>query len=296
MERIARALEMARQQRAAAGLATRRPPVRERAHRHVEQPPEIPSRPIEIFTPERTPATDWFVAPQPFDLRLAIPWRPDPVVLERHRIVTAHDHPAAAAYRMLRTQVLQRMRSKGRQVMAIASTGPEDGKSVTTLNLAYVLAADPKCTVVVLDLDLRQPSIGGYLGLEELPGIDGYLRGECELAATTARLLPYERLYVVPARAIHEGSAELLATDAVRRLFEALRKSGPDTLILCDVPPLFAADDLLTLAPVLDCLLLVVGERQTDRDLLRRALDFLPGVPLLGTVLNKSRDRSAGDY
>jgi protein-tyrosine kinase len=296
MERIARALEIARRQRIATEIAARTLTGRDRTDERVESAPDTlrmpePSRPSEAHI---APAE--YREPDAIDLGSAVAWVPDSAVLERHRVVTAHGHPAAAAYRMLRTQVLQRMRAERKQVLAVASTGPDEGKSVTALNLAYVLAADPKCTVVLLDLDLQRPAVGRYLGLEELPGIGSYLRGECDFIATTVRVLPYERLFVAASRPIGEGSAELLATDAVKKMFALLRATGPDTIILCDVPPLFAADDLLTLAPMLDCLLLVVGERQTDRDLLRRSRDFLPGVPLLGTVLNKSRDRAACDY
>src|SRR5690606_33127698 len=88
----------------------------------------------------------------------------DPRVLSRNRIVMDELSAASAAYKMLRTRVLQRMRLHGWQTIAVTGTCPAEGKSLTAINLSISLARDLGTSVVLVDFDLRKPSVYRQLG------------------------------------------------------------------------------------------------------------------------------------
>ena len=99
-----------------------------------------------------------------------------PSVLKKHRIITGTEtDEVTAAYKILRTQVLQRMVSKGWNALAVTSPGPGQGKTVTAINLAISLAREVHHTVLLVDLDMRRPSIHRYLGLKAEVGISDVL-------------------------------------------------------------------------------------------------------------------------
>src|SRR5688572_30778320 len=99
-----------------------------------------------------------------------------PEVLARHLIVPGVGSDAvSAAYKMLRTHVLQRMAANSWNVLAITSPGPGEGKTLTALNLAITMAREVNHTVLLVELDLRQPTLHTLLGYEPGPGITDYL-------------------------------------------------------------------------------------------------------------------------
>src|SRR6516164_2666734 len=86
--------------------------------------------------------------------------------LKKNRLVTDDKAPSDAAYRMLRTRLLQRMRTNGWSTLAVTGMSPGEGKTTTSINLSLALARDVNTSVVLVDLDLRKPSVHSYFGLE----------------------------------------------------------------------------------------------------------------------------------
>jgi capsular exopolysaccharide synthesis family protein len=212
---------------------------------------------------------------------------------DRRVIFPSDPGDPARAYKMLRTQVLRRVRREHHRVIGITSPADGDGKTLTCVNLALSLAAEPNQTVLLVDLDLHRPSVARILGLEQLGhagGIESCLRDRTDVARVLRRPQGIERLAVLPAGVVGSGSSELLAADATRSLMAELRARYEDRLILVDLPPVLLTDDVLTLMPMLDAVLLVVTERQTRREDLARTMELLQGVPLLGTVLNQAHE------
>ncbi|HET6553607.1 MAG TPA: CpsD/CapB family tyrosine-protein kinase [Dyella sp.] len=216
---------------------------------------------------------------------------PDPLVLERERVLP----PLAAGanggpYKMLRTQVLRRLEKLNANTLAIIGTAPGTGKTLTAVNLAIAMAAEAERTALLVDLDLRKPSVHARFGITPTVGVDDCLRQQVPLREAMLRVAGYERLVVLPARERCEDSSEMLAARHTHRLVSELRERYQDRIIIFDLPPVLQADDALAFARYVQAGLVVVGEGRTNRDDLRRTLELLRDLPIVGTVLNCSRE------
>jgi Mrp family chromosome partitioning ATPase len=220
---------------------------------------------------------------------------PDPAALESKRIVNpAGNSTAVAAFRMLRTQVIQRMDENGWRTMAVLSPGADDGKTTTAINLAVSLANDHRHTVLLVDFDLRQPAIGATLGVEPEFGVDDLLQGNARIEQCLYHPEGFDRLVILPARAALANSSEALAGPRGRALVADLRDRYPERIVVFDLPPVLGADDALAFLPLVECGLVVIAERVTPRDDLLRCMELLRKTPILGTVLNRATDVSPG--
>lgn len=217
--------------------------------------------------------------------------------LERQRVLHAgSDENVSRAYKMLRTQVLQRMRQHGFQTLAIVSPTPADGKSLTAANLAISISQDSNHTALLVDLDLKRPAVQGLFDLRAEHGVEEYLAGQCALPQALVRPEQYERLVLMPAHAPVAGSSELLSSARLRELVGELKARYADRIILFDLPPLLPSDDALAFLPVADAALVVASEGRTRRDDLLRALELMRNTTVVGTVLNRSSESSSGVY
>lgn len=199
------------------------------------------------------------------------------------------------AYKMLRTQVLQRMVAKGWNALAITSPGPGDGKTVTAINLAISLARELHHTVLLVDLDLRNPSIHKYFGIEPERGIGDYLLIGVPMGDVLINP-GIERLVVLPGREPIENSSEILASPAMGNLVRELKTRYPARFVLFDLPPILSADDALSFAPFVDAFLLVIRDAKTTRQEIEHTMEILQGVPIIGTVLNGSDEKITPYY
>jgi protein-tyrosine kinase len=215
----------------------------------------------------------------------------DPLHLENERILP----PGAAGvhgipYKMLRTQVLRRLDKLSVNSIAVVGAATDTGKTLTAINLCIAIAADPERTALLIDLDLRRPSIHRRLGIEPALGIDDCLRRAGPLQDAMVRLEGYERLVILPARERSLDSSELLSTHRTEETIVELRNRYRDRILVFDLPPVLQADDALAFARHAQAALIVVGEGRTRRDDLLRTIDLLRDVPIVGTVLNGSRE------
>jgi protein-tyrosine kinase len=170
-------------------------------------------------------------------------------------------------------------------------TAADTGKTLTAINLAIAIAADPERTVMLVDLDLRRPRLHQRFGIAPAAGIDDYLRRSRPLKDALLRLGGYERLVLLPAREPCTDSSELLSTQRTAELFLEMRNRYRDRILIFDLPPVLAADDALAFAQQVQAALVVVGEGRTRRDDLVRTVELLGEVPIIGTVLNDTRER-----
>jgi protein-tyrosine kinase len=212
---------------------------------------------------------------------------------ERHvlwgRGLGLEDPTMSDQYRLLRTRVVQRMRQQGWRSVGITSPGPRAGKSLTALNLAISMARDDAHSVVLVDADLRRPSIAEMLGIDEGISLIDYLVKD--LALDDVLIHPnIENLTILPGRTDESGAAvpELLTSTKMSELIDRLHHDSRSSLVVVDLPPILVGDDVVAIAPLLDCLLVVVEERKTEIEDLRQAAELIKDFNLLGTVLNKS--------
>ena len=209
-------------------------------------------------------------------------------VLRRNRIVLGNEHDeAATGYKMLRTQVQQRLATKNWNSVAITSPGRGHGKTLTAINLSIALAREVDLTVLLVDLDLRNPSVHRRFEQSIDLGLVDYLLDDVPVADILINP-GVEKLVVLPAGRAVPNSSELLSSPKMVRLVEELRSRYPSRIIVFDLPPLLSANDMLAFSPYVDATLMVIEDGKTTKEELVAAVEMMEGAPLIGTVLNKA--------
>lgn len=220
--------------------------------------------------------------------------RPNLIELDRRRlddrpIVLPDDPgPAAHAYRMLRTQLLMRVRAQGLRTVGVVSAADREGKTVTAVNLALSIAAEPNQSVLLLDLDLHRPGVASSLKLDVAQGLEAWFAGSATLEEITYAVAGFERLTIVPTLTGVAASSEVLASMRTQGMLAELKARSHERLVLLDLPPLLLTDDFMTIASRLDGVVVVAREGRTRREDLVRMRQILGSVTILGTVLNHS--------
>lgn len=213
-----------------------------------------------------------------------LPFRPG--AFERHKVVAnLPGHPVADIYRTLRAQVLQRMARDNQRSVGVTSPRKGEGKTWTAVNLALSVALDENQTVLLVDLDLREPGISEYFGIEPRLGIDDYLLGRASLPECFVNP-GIERLVLLPAVSSLGNSAELLASPQMASLARELKRRYTECLVVYDLPPLLTVGDTIGFLPSVEATLLVLRDGKTHVADLQRAVEMLGGHNLIGTVLN----------
>lgn len=225
--------------------------------------------------------------------RLPVDW----VALRENRVVDGADRrPAAQAYRMLRTQVLQRARTHRLSTIGVISAANGEGKTITAINLALGLAAEPNQSVLLMDLDLRRPSVAHTLALPLEQGLEAWFAGSAKLEDLWCGLEGAERLFLLPTLQPVADSSEVLARASTTKMLQDLKERDPGRLLIVDMPPVLLSDDALILAPRLDAVVLVVTEGRTRREDVSRTLELLGNTLVIGTVLNQSTESEKRAY
>jgi Mrp family chromosome partitioning ATPase len=215
--------------------------------------------------------------------------------LRRHRIVAAQagnlNHTAAKAaeaFRMLRAQVVSRLDALGGRSVAVTSPYGGDGKSIVALNLAATLAGHLERGAVLIDTDLRRPSLHTYLGIEPLHDLSQHLAGEVALDDCLLRPGIEGLVVLLQSRAIRRSS-ELLASSRMQAFMSEVKRRFPTSILVFDCPPLLATEDPLVIRQHVDGCLLVLREGVTSKADLRRAAELVGEERYLGAVLNHAK-------
>ena len=215
------------------------------------------------------------------------------VLVRNLLVVGAGQFPAAeTAYKILRTQVEQRLAARGWNAIAVTSPSAGAGKTITAINLSMALAKEIHRTVLLVDLDFRNPSVHRRFECEIQHGLVDYLIDDVPLNGILINP-GIERLVVLPAgsQAV-PNSSELLASPKMVKL----KSRYPSRLIVFDLPPLLSSDDALAFSPYVDTTLLVVAEGRTTKEEIKRAIEILGDTSLIGTVLNRSSEVQSSYY
>ncbi len=209
--------------------------------------------------------------------------------LQERRVIAGFEQNAFTdAYKILRTQVFQRLREKGWNSLAITSPGANEGKTLTAINLAISLAMEVNYTVLLVDADLRCPSVHRYFGIEPEYGLSDYLTADKALSELLVHPEEIPGFVILPGGRPVANSAELLNSPKMARLVEELKTRYPSRIVLFDLPALLSLADALAFTPYVDAALLVIEDGKTQVDDVKKAIGLLQGTSVIGTVLNKS--------
>ena len=215
-------------------------------------------------------------------------------VLRERRVMAAYDKgPFVDAFKILRTQVVQRLRENEWNVLGITSPGQGEGKTLTAVNLAASLAMETTQTVLLVDANLRNPSIHHMFGLEDCEGLADFLLDN--IPVEDLLIHPgIGRFVVLPGGRAVQNSTEVLTSPKMLGLVEELKHRYPSRIVIFDLPPLLHTADVLAFGPYTDALLLVVEEGKTTVEEIQRALSLVKNSrPVLGIVMNKAGQMSA---
>jgi capsular exopolysaccharide synthesis family protein len=205
--------------------------------------------------------------------------------------------PEADQYNALRYAVEEKRVSDGLHVVAITSPSVGDGKTTTSVNLAGALAHRRDARVLLIDADLRRPSVAPLLGLAEHPGRPGLVDVISDSALTLERAvrhLPAFNLNVLPAGQLSDDPFELLRSARVGELLQEARRRYD--LVVVDTPPVLLVPDSRILQSWVDGFLLVVAANRTRRKLVAEALNLLGPGKMVGLVFNRDDRPLANEY
>ena len=200
---------------------------------------------------------------------------------------------AAEQYQNLRLRVERLQQSRGVRVMAITSPGTSDGKTLTSINLAAALARGPGARVLLIDADLRRPSVGSQLGLiDEGPGLAKAVSdGDARLPDIVRTVEGVHGLSVLPGAPVSGDVHEVLRSPRFDQLLQDAR--GVYDFVVLDTPPLVPVCDAAVMSRVVDGLLVVVAAHETTRKQLGEALSLLDEQKTLGLVFNGDHPRTS---
>ena len=198
------------------------------------------------------------------------------------------------AYRSLRTNVMFALPGGGCKCIGVTSPTPGDGKSTTAANLAISLAQIGK-RVILIDCDMRLPTIGAKFRVKSIPGLSDFLVGQARIEEVV-RTLDSCELHILPSGNIPPDSTGLLEAKQLETLFNALRDVYD--YVIVDLPPVVTVPDAVILSKYLDGYLLTIRHRQTVHRAVKEMLRQLQlaEAKIIGFVLTGSESDSGKYY
>jgi protein-tyrosine kinase len=189
-------------------------------------------------------------------------------------------------YKVLRTQVLRYTKEKGGNTIMITSALPEEGKTLTSINLAFTFAKLFEQTVLLVDGDLRQQDVHKRLGFESDRGLADYLVDKRPVPEIITWPGIDKLTLISGGRLIHE-STELLGSTRMKDLVQDMKTRYPDRYVVFDVPPILSSADALAFVPLVDYIIMVVRAGTTSTNDVKKALELIPQDKVIGFVLNR---------
>jgi len=207
--------------------------------------------------------------------------------------VTEKDSLAAEKFRFLAVRLRQLQQSRLLKKVLITSTIPEEGKTTVSANLACTLARRKQQKTILLEGDLRRPTLARQLGMGRVPGMSEYLQGDTDIRKSIYRLDALG-LWVLPAGRVPQNPLELMQAGKLTPLMDQL--TGWFDWILIDSPPVLPLADTSIWARVADGILLVTRPGKTQKHHLEEGVEALDRSKLLGALINSSTNVMRSNY
>jgi len=218
-------------------------------------------------------------------------------LLIRNRLITltAPQSLVAEQYKKLRTRVLQLTKARFQNTLMVTSAIAGEGKTLTALNLAITIAQGLHETVLLVDCDLRKPSVHRFLGIESKYGLSDYLSKNVDLSKLLVKT-DISKLTLLLAGNLPPNPSELLASEKMQSLVKELKNRYPNRYIIFDSTPLLLTTDPNILGAQVDGVILVVQAGRTAREDVVSAMKLLEDMNVLGIVLNDVENVSSNYY
>ncbi|MEA5115741.1 MAG: XrtA-associated tyrosine autokinase [Geobacteraceae bacterium] len=194
--------------------------------------------------------------------------------------------PVSEEYRKLKSVLASFARQDGfKNVIMVTSSVSNEGKSLTSLNLAITLAQEFDHTVLLIDADLRKPSIQGYLGMKPTKGLSEYLAGGVELSELLVKT-GIGRLTLLPAGTPVKNPVEFFSSQKMKDFVKEIKNRYPDRFIIIDTPPILPFAETRSLGAIVDGVVLVAREGQATPESITEAIKAVDSAKLIGAVYN----------
>jgi protein-tyrosine kinase len=217
----------------------------------------------------------------------------DPSHLQSQRIVAFDGRdPRSRPFDLLRTQVLRTMDLKSWKTLAVTSPTPSCGKSLTAINLALSVARQPERRVCLIDLDLRKPQVGAYLGLKGREGTLGVIEGRLELESAIIKAQVGNSTLEVLPTAPSSNPSDLIGSMAAKTLLQDIAEPQSRIAII-DLPPLLTGHDVISMLPHVDCVLFVAAVGTSKVAEIEECKKYLHATDIVRFVLNKAPESAA---
>ena len=215
-------------------------------------------------------------------------YTPNPVVLEGNHIVGFNSRNITSRpFSLLRSQLIKRMRASDHKIVGITSPAPGAGKSFLSANLAASLSRLPSIKTLAFDLDVRRASLAANFGMTGEVGLEQFLAGKTDDLAKVGRSIAGTNLSVFPCFPNELETVDLLASDRFADFVSALKKLPDDVIVIFDMPPVFANDDAMVVATLIDAYLMVVEQGRTNATQITDSMRLLEPATCIGSVLNR---------
>jgi protein-tyrosine kinase len=189
-------------------------------------------------------------------------------------------------FRRLRTFVLKPgLDENAPKTILVTSAMAAEGKSLIAVNLAITIATELHSFALLVDCDLRNPSLSRMFGLDEKQGLSNYILGEAEIPDLLIKT-SIDKLSFIPGGSLQENPVELIGSNRMRSLVQDLKSRYNDRYIILDSSPILATTEPSVLNKLVDGIILVVRSGETPRESVLQAMKMLDREKILGVVLN----------
>lgn len=201
----------------------------------------------------------------------------------------------AEQYRILKTRILNLCKENDLKIILITSTLAGEGKSTVASNLAISIARSVNEQALLIDCDLRRPTLHKLFSLTNKAGLSNYLSESIPFQQALEKT-DIEKLTIVPAGTVTDNPSELLSSRKMSDLLAELKNHYHDRYVLLDATPVHQTPEPAILAKYADCIIFVVRAGNTDRELIKRSLDSLVRKKIVGVVFNMAHESSQSYY
>ncbi len=218
-----------------------------------------------------------------------------PFHVKSHLKVLGDSDPVASEqYRVLYTK-LDRISSEGSiKVFAITSATPQEGKTVTSVNLGYIMGSEFKKKTALIECDLKRPTfLSNYLDTTPEHDFVDVINGETDLKSAMIQI-EGSKLYVLPTTQPIKYSSELLNSNRLKTILGQLKAEYD--FVLLDCPPIMPLADVNIISRIVDGVIMVVRSGKTPRDVVKKAVSSISGANIVGIVLNGTDSKVGQDY